>query len=425
MRGALFSIVLGAVVLAALPAAARPVSAPLPQGQVIPVDTANDCLACHAAQRESATLGVHSQHGVRCVDCHGGDANARTLPDAHRGHFIGTPTKIQTALLCGSCHSDPNRMREYGLPIGQLAEFRTSRHGQLLFGKHDTDAPTCTDCHGVHIIYPPYDARSRVYPSNIPGTCAHCHSNDKLMAKYHLPTNQLEQFRNSAHGVALFQKHNFAAPTCISCHGAHSALPPTRTQIASVCGQCHALVDQAFNEGPHGMAARDGKLRGCLACHSNHGTERVPAAKISQTCDKCHAANSPAHQMGVSLQRRVLQAEQDMASAQSAIDKLSLAGRQVGYFKFRYESALTYYRQIAQAQHSLNLEKVDDLERRVRSVSIDLGDAASTSQEQTWEHKLLLAPVWFLSLSAVVLAWLTLRALRRRGDDHEDGQDRE
>jgi len=419
MRGVVMRMSLAVAVLVALPTAAR---AARFQTQAMGPDSTNGCLACHAAQREAATTGVHSQHGVRCVDCHGGNADVRTLPEAHRGNFIGAPNKLQTAQLCGSCHSDPNRMREYGLPTGELSQFRASRHGQLLFGQHDMNAPTCTDCHGTHIIYPPYDARSQVYPTNIPGTCARCHSDAKLMAKYHLRTDQLDEFRNSAHGVALFQKENFAAPTCISCHGAHSALPPTATEVASVCGQCHALVDQAFEQGPHGAASRSGgKLHGCLACHANHNTAVVPVEKITETCDRCHASDTRLHQMGVDLQRSASQAKLDMASAQRAVSDLALAGHQVGYYRFQYQEAQTYYLQIAQAQHSLDLQKVDDLARRVRSVSVALNDAANTSREERWEHTLVLLPLWFMSLSAIVLAWLALRALRRTRDARREG----
>lgn len=389
------------------------------QVPTLPPDTANGCLACHAAQRQAATEGVHAEHGVTCVSCHGGDPNARTLPAGHQGHFIGSPDKVATARLCGSCHSDPNKMREYGLPTGQLAQFRSSKHGQLLFEKNNQDVPTCTDCHGAHIIYPPYDARSRVYPINIPGTCAHCHADRKLMAKYHIRTDQFAQYRHSAHGVALFQNRNFAAPTCVGCHGAHSELPPTVTEIASVCGRCHVLVEQEFSKGPHGAAARAGDLPGCLACHSNHGTERVPADSISETCDRCHASNTEIHQFAVDLERRVVQATSDIESAQRAIDRMAAAGERVGYYRFRYKSALTYYREIAQKQHRLNLDTLDDLARRVRSVSVDLDSRAKASQESRWEHKLLLLPVWFLTLSAVALALLALRAIRKTGRDSD------
>ncbi|OYV62395.1 MAG: hypothetical protein B7Z72_15230, partial [Gemmatimonadetes bacterium 21-71-4] len=327
MRRGIAGLLAGTLVALALAALAPDAPAQQPVPRAMGVDTANQCLACHAAQREAATVGVHSQQGVRCVDCHGGNPDVAALPAAHQGGFVGRLNKVQTAELCGSCHSDPNKMRAYGLPTGQLAQFRTSKHGQLLFGSGNTDAPTC-------------------------------------------------------------------APTCISCHGAHSALPPTGGEIASVCGQCHQLVDQAFQQGPHGLASKAGSLHGCLACHSNHGTERVAAGNIAATCDKCHASNTKLHQMGIDLQRRVVQAQQDMASAARAIDLLSAAGAQVGYYKFRYQSALTYYGQIAQAQHSLDLEKVDGLARRVRSVSVDLTTASDTKQENRWEHKLVLVPVW-------------------------------
>jgi hypothetical protein len=303
-------------------------------------------------------------------------------------------------------------MRQYHLPTGQLAEFRASRHGALLLDSHDSNAPTCTDCHDTHVIYPPDDARSRVYPTNIPGTCARCHSDGQMMAKYHIRTDQLEQFRSSAHGVALFQEQNFAAPTCIGCHGGHSALPPTVGEVASVCGRCHQLIDQAFLQSPHAAGAGTHTLPGCLGCHSNHGTERVAADGIAALCDKCHSSDSRIHTVGLDIQQVVARATDDLRSADRAMTRLALNGERMGDFRFRYQTAKTYYLQIALVQHSLDLQQLEGLSRRVRSISVDLGAAAEASAERRWEHKLLLLPVWFLALSAVVLAWLTLRGLK-------------
>ncbi len=403
-----------AMVLLALGfSSAAPLAGQTPPSGGVPLDTSYGCIVCHADHREGMILGVHAERGIRCADCHGGDPSARALPAAHRGRFVSGRDKLSTVQVCGSCHSDPNRMRQYGLPTGELAEFRTSRHGQLLLGQHDTNAPTCTDCHGTHVIYPPDDARSKVYPSNIPGTCARCHANQQLMARYRIPTNQFEAFRSSAHGIALFQQQNFAAPTCVGCHGAHSALPPTVTEVSSVCGRCHQLVGQAFALGPHGPAARSGKLPGCLGCHTNHGTERVPADQIVAGCDKCHAGDARVHQTSLEIQKLVVGATSDLDAARRAVGQLTLAGARASDYRFRYESALTYYLQIAQVQHSLDLSRLEELSRRVRSISVELGSAAEALSERRWEHRLLLAPIWFLTLSAVALAWLTWRALRR------------
>jgi hypothetical protein len=123
--------------------------------------------------------------------------------------------------------------------------------------------------------------------------------------------------------------------------------------------------------------------------------------------------------MALDIQQRVAQATADMTSAERAIGQLSLAGERVGDYRFRYESALTDYLQIALVQHSLDLQRLDDLTRRVRSISVDLDAAAEASAERRWEHKLILLPVWFLALSAVVLALLTLRTLKEAdGDPH-------
>lgn len=376
------------------------------------LDTTYGCVVCHADKRAAFVQGVHAERGIGCVECHGGDAAAFALPAAHRGQFVGAPGKLATVGLCGSCHSDPDRMRQFGLPTGQVAEFRTSRHGRLLLLARNQDAPTCTDCHDAHTILRPDDARSTVHPTNISATCARCHEQKPLMAKYGLPTYQVERFRRSAHGAALFQDQNFAAPTCVGCHGSHAALPPTVTEIANVCGRCHVLVAQAFARGPHGPAARAGRLPGCLGCHSNHGTERFPPERIVAVCTKCHAEGTRGNIVATEIQQRVVRATEDLRAAEDAVQRLGRAGRPTGDARFRYQTALTSYLQVAQAQHSLDVEQLDDLGRRVRSVSADIRGAAEAAEERQWEHKLLLVPVWFLALAALVMAWFTLRDVK-------------
>jgi hypothetical protein len=401
---------------AAAPARAS-ASVPSPlvaQQQEFSIDPNYSCVACHTEKRRAFLLGTHSERGIRCHDCHGGDPSAFDQATAHSGaSYEGTLDKMATVELCASCHSDPDQMRQYGLPVGQLAEYRTSRHGHLLLEGRDLNAPTCTDCHDAHTILPPNDARSNVHPTNIADTCADCHEDEALMGRYGLGTDQIETHRVSAHGVALYEKHNFAAPTCVSCHGSHAALPPAVTQIADVCGQCHVQVRRAFYSGPHGAAAQAGALPGCTACHSNHGTERVPPDRIAATCTECHEAESPAALVGVEIEEQVIRATQDLRSAEEAIHELIRAGRRVADARLRQQTALTAYMQISQAQHSLDLETLEDLSRQVGSISRDIRATEEVAAEHRWEHGLILIPVWFLTLSAIVLAWFKLRALRK------------
>jgi hypothetical protein len=50
---------------------------------------------------------------------------------------------------------------------------------------------------------------------------------------------------------------------------------------------------------------------------------------------------------------------------------------------------------------------------------VDLSAAAEASAARRWEHRLILLPVWFLVLSALVLTWLTLRGLKESDKDRE------
>ncbi len=385
-----------------------------PQQQQVRIDPEYSCVVCHTEKRRAFLLGVHSERGIRCHDCHGGDPTAFDREPAHSGvDFLGGLDKFDTVELCTACHSDPNQMRQYGLPVGQLAEFRTSRHGQLLLEQRDKNAPTCSDCHDSHTILPPNDARSNVYPTNIVRTCARCHQDAALMDGYGIPGNQVGEHRQSAHGVALFEEQNFAAPTCVDCHGSHAALPPQVVQIADVCGQCHVLVRRAFYEGPHGDAALAGTLPGCTACHSNHGTEEVPPDQIAATCANCHTADSPAALIGEEIQDGVVHATEDLRGAEEAIHEMVRAGRRVGDIEFRYETAHTAYLQVNQVQHNLNLDVLEELTRQVSSISRDIRGAEEVAAEHRWEHKLLLIPVWFLALSATVLAWFKYRGLEK------------
>lgn len=373
-------------------------------------DRSYGCIVCHADKRRSFEMGVHSERGIRCDACHGGNPRVFETPEAHRGRFVGIPDKRATVRLCGSCHADPNQMRQYGLPSGQVAELRTSRHGQLL-EQGNNDAPTCTDCHESHTVLRPEDARSRVHPTNIPATCGACHGDATLMAKYGLPTDELTRYRESAHGVGLFEKENLAAPTCIGCHGSHAALPPGITEVVNVCGHCHVLLGREFNRGPHGQATRDGKLAGCLGCHSNHGTERVAEEGIARACGNCHAPDSPAATVGQNIQTQVLAARGDLDDGAHAIEELIASGRDVSDERFRYQTAYSHYAEMAKVQHSLEVDELGDIGLRVRSNIDIIRTTAEVAQEARWEHKLFLIPVWFLALSAVLLAWFKLRTL--------------
>ena len=408
MTGALTRTVL---VAAALCAMARPGPAQdtRPEATTLTGETSYGCLVCHADKRRAFVQGIHSEWGIRCHDCHGGNPESLEIEPAHAGVFIGVPDKQQTVEICSNCHADPDQMRQYGLPADQLAELKTSRHGQLL-DSGNQDAPTCSDCHDPHTTLPSSDARSATFPTNIPDTCGRCHTDEEMMAPYGLGTDQLQEFRQSTHGRAIYDDGNFAAPSCIGCHGSHAALPPDVGEIANVCGRCHIDVRRALAGGPHGGSMEAGNIiLGCTSCHTNHGTERVDSESIAGTCTLCHEDGSPALKIGEQIQEGVIRAEHQMESAREAISEIALAGRQTSDARFRYRNALTEFRQIARVQHGLDTELLTDIELKVSSITKGIESEAEVAHEERWEHRLLLIPLWFFALSIATVAYVRLR----------------
>jgi len=117
------------------------------------------------------------------------------------------------------------------------------------------------------------------------------------------------------------------------------------------------------------------------------------------------------------MQQYLVQAEADLRTADEALAELALNGRQTGDARFRYETAQTAFRQAWHAQHALDLQQLEELTRRVRSISRDINAMLETYEERRWEHKLFLLVVWFLALSAIYLSWTALRRLETTASD--------
>jgi hypothetical protein len=231
-----------------------------------------------------------------------------------------------------------------------------------------------------------------------------------MMETYGLEVSQFDEYRSSAHGRAVFQDGNFAAPSCIGCHGSHAALPPDVGEITNVCGRCHVDVRHALAAGPHGPSGDAGSVAlGCTACHTNHGTEKVASDRISETCNRCHQSDDEVTQLGEQIEQGALRAERQMESAREAIEELAMSGRETSDARFRYRSALTEFNQIAQVQHSLDVGRLTDLELEVSSIAKGIEASAEVAAEHRWEHRLLLVPLWFFALSIAALAFFRLR----------------
>jgi predicted CXXCH cytochrome family protein len=240
----------------------------------------SDCLACHSdasmqdASGHSLSVDEHkfggSTHGsLQCVNCH----------QAIKGY--PHPDKV-TPVKCDACHAD------------EAKGLTTSVHSNA--AEHP-----CTSCHGdAHTIYPKTDARSAVYPLNIPRTCSACHSNNGMAGKHGL-ASVYPTYLDSIHGFALSNEGLLVAANCQSCHGSHHILsrkdplsPTNKANVPKTCGSCHAGITENYLGGVHGKAIAAGKMNApvCSDCHTAHAilqpTEAAFRSQSTPICGSCH-----------------------------------------------------------------------------------------------------------------------------------------
>ncbi|HSQ60704.1 MAG TPA: hypothetical protein VLT84_09780 [Acidobacteriota bacterium] len=273
------------------PATTAP-AATTPQTPAKPAIPDSDCLDCHTdGTLETARIrgrvvsldidpGVlrKSAHAkVGCVGCH---ANYDPEETPHK-----TPL---TRVRCGSCHD------------GIEALHAKSLHGHAI-ARGDPLAPHCQDCHGGHAVTKVKDPRSPVAPLQIPALCAKCHQEGAPVQRQRLihQSNILENFSESIHGEGLLRKGLVVAPSCVSCHTAHSILPHTdsgssiaRRNIAATCATCHAEIERVHRKVIKGelWEKQAHVLPACVDCHQPHKVRKVfyDQGMADKDCMRCH-----------------------------------------------------------------------------------------------------------------------------------------
>lgn len=335
------------------------------------------CVQCHieidgdfdTPVMANIELDVHFQRGLSCSDCHGGDPQAFDDEDAamwDNESFSGSISPRKQIDLCGKCHADPNYMRQYSVSVktDQVAQYWTSFHGKGL-KKGSEKVAVCTSCHGLHGIFPISDPRSKVYPVNVPATCSHCHSDKDLMAEFKFPTDQMEKYKSSVHGIALLENGDTGAPACNDCHGNHGASPPDVSHVSDICGTCHVNNQKLFTESKLGKIFLNKGLGQCEGCHENHGVKKPNDEYLNWSanaiCIKCHDKDKPgdkAESLSRSFYQTLTSLSNGIATSDSLIKVAEQKGMEVSELYYHIEEA---HRALVQSRteiHSFDEAKV-------------------------------------------------------------------
>ncbi|MFQ5665332.1 MAG: cytochrome c3 family protein [Candidatus Binatia bacterium] len=390
--------------------------------------TPDTCVKCHAllpAPLNAPVAGmkqdIHAAKGLSCVDCHGGDATAmdETSMAPEKG-FRGKPKHEDIPEFCGRCHADEAYMRRFSprLPTDQLDQYWTSVHGQRL-RRGDQKVATCVSCHGVHGILPPDQARSPVYPANVPATCGHCHSNPQYMAAYKIPTDQEEKYKRSVHANLLLVQRDLSAPACNDCHGNHGAFPPGVNSIAEVCGQCHVNNAAFFIKSPHKPTFDKLGLPECVTCHSNHEIHRASDDMLGgapgTVCRRCHEPGSAGYAGAVKMRQGIEKLKSVMTATETMLARARTMGMEVSEEEYTYRQDVRP--RLVKVRTDTHLGDPSAVLRAVqegiKSAAASEASARSSLAEAQARRRHLLVPLGLIVI-VMILLYAKLRQLERR-----------
>lgn len=406
-----------------------------------PVPPKSSCTThCHTEEATAFKRSVHAR-SLACTDCHGGDPTAERDKDASHAAakgFVGRVPREKIPVLCGTCHEDPVKMAPTGLPIDQLARYRTSNHGKALFERGDTKVAVCSDCHHSHEILPAADPRAPTAAANQPETCGRCHADAAVVGSYGLSTDVVSRFKSSVHGKALLVDRTRGAPSCADCHGSHGASPPGVGAVAQVCGHCHANTEEQYRRSAHHHAGDDvscktchekemgeGKARahefrrgGCAACHDHHATAHPDESMFEGDqvghCGHCHRQADPKVD---AFRKAVLEGTQRLkATMEDTRRRLQEAKRQglflEGEAVYLHESERSLVSVLPLA-HSLSTGEVerhlaDGVAKQQRTL-----ESIEKKTTALRDRKIVMSGLVLLLLLFATILWVKLDAARR------------
>jgi len=334
--------------------------------------TQNTCLDCHSAldpplqvTAERFAQDIHSQKGLTCASCHGGDSTKADMDAMSKAAgFRGKIARSQIPTLCGTCHSDAAFIRRYNpsLRTDQLSQYKTSVHGRRL-AQGDYQVAVCIDCHGVHDLRPASDTRSKVNPLNIAETCSRCHSNPDYMKRYNIPMDQFAKYATSVHHEAMTVRGDRSAPTCTTCHGNHGAAPPGVGSVQNVCSTCHAFQAQMYEKSSHKDAFQAASLPGCVVCHSNHGIQHPTDAKLGTgqeaVCLQCHSPGDACDQARAKMLSDLTSLDEAIKNADKVLGIAEASGMEVSQARLEQDQARDELTKARVTIHSFQTDLVE------------------------------------------------------------------
>jgi len=194
------------------------------------------CLSCHASAHPDFTHSAHGEAEVSCIGCH----------SIHKSGSEDNLLKVSQPKLCYTCHSDIK------------AAFAQPFHHKV-----DEGLMNCSDCHDPHGTFRGTLQKPDTMLHSGPGgdaVCVKCHSETA--------------------GPFVYPHAPIQTEGCTSCHYPHGSPNPrllTRSNVNSLCLQCHTASMNFTAPGVPSFHNQANQYQACTVCHSQiHGSNSDP-----------------------------------------------------------------------------------------------------------------------------------------------------
>ncbi|MBA3912765.1 MAG: cytochrome b/b6 domain-containing protein [Acidobacteriales bacterium] len=275
------------------------------------------CSTCHAEEQKVYESSYHAkaiQAGDRqaatCTSCHGSAHEILPASDP-----LSKVNHANVAATCGTCHSQKFVMEARGQSVQPFYSYEQSVHGRAVAAGSEK-AAVCTDCHGAHDILAASDPKSSIFKFNVPATCAKCHGpvKEEFMQSIHGQAlargNSQAPVCTDCHGIHSIKAHadpsssvsgeNLAKVTCSRCHEGvrlsqefgfdgrrattylasyHGLASKLGSQIVANCASCHGVHNILPSSDPRSTISRANLVKTCGACHPGIN-EKFVASKV-------------------------------------------------------------------------------------------------------------------------------------------------
>jgi hypothetical protein len=275
------------------------------------------------------------------------------------------------------------------------------------------------------------------------------------MGEFDLPVEVVEEYRQSVHGTLLLEQGDTGAPTCATCHGNHSAMPPGFATVGAVCGQCHQHAAIEFAKSVHSTLSDH---KGCVQCHGGgegrhfHLIERItkPTGLLIQryehllasepsptpqrikevlnpdprriiedalpTCMECHDDLEDDESLPKLFQllEEIAKAEQRYVETARRLDEVGQGVLLVDNQRFKFEDARTHLIELAPLQHTLDNSVVDNKVDELNVVCAQVNKELDELERGLRLRRGALIPIWVFALVFAGACYAKYKRLKLR-----------